>query len=128
MEGAEERKRGILASVSRLVKIIAATATNRVELLLVEYHEERLRLVGVLILAGMLVILALMTLMTATMAIVAFCVKNDHPAVIAGLVLIYLVATFICYWRLRHRLKTWAPFAGTLDELRKDKECWEEQS
>ena len=128
MEGAEERKRGIFASLSRVVKIIAATATNRVELLLVEYHEERLRLVGALVLAGIFVVLVMMTLMTATMAVVAFCVKNDYPGVIGGLVLIYIIATLVCYWRLRHLLKSWAPFAATLDELRKDKECWEEKS
>ena len=128
MEGAEERKRGIFASLNRLIKIIAATATNRVELLLAEYHEERLRLLGVLVLAGILVVLALMTLMTATMAIVAFCVMNDHLGAVGGLVLIYLIATLICYWRLRHRLRNWAPFASTLDELRKDKQCWEEKS
>jgi uncharacterized membrane protein YqjE len=128
MAGAEEKKPGVFSSLGRLARVIAAIATNRVELLLVEYHEERLRLFGALLLAGVFIILALMTLMTATMALVAFCVMNDRLGAIGGLVLLYLIATLICYWRLRRRLKKWAPFSTTLDELRKDKECWEEKS
>ena len=128
MAGPQERRRGLFASLNRLVKIIAAIATNRVELLLVEWHEERLQLIAALLLVGLCLILALMTLMTATMAIVAFCVMNDHLAAVGGLVLIYLVATLFCYWSLRNRLKNWFPFSATLDELKKDKECWEKES
>ena len=128
MEGPEEKKRGVFASLRRLFKLIAATAANRVELLLVEWHEERLRLVEALLLAGFVLILALMTLMTATLTLVAVCLITHQLGLIVALGLVYLLATLACYWRLRNRLKSWAPFAATLAELKKDKECLEEKS
>jgi len=48
----DEKKRGVFASLRRLFTVIAAIASNRVELLLVEWQEERLRLVEALLLAG----------------------------------------------------------------------------
>jgi uncharacterized membrane protein YqjE len=128
MEGPEERKRGVFASLRRLLKIIAAIATNRVELLLIEWNEERLRLVETLLLAGIVLLLALMTLMTATLSIVVVCLINHQPGLVVALGLVYLLATLACYWRLRIRLKNWAPFAATLAELKKDKECLEEKN
>jgi len=128
MEGPEEKKRGVFASLRRLFKLIAATAANRVELLLVEWHEERLRLVEALLLAGVVLILALMTLMVATITIVAVCLITHHLGLIVALGLVYLLATIGCYLLLLRRLKNWAPFAATLAELKKDKECLEEKS
>jgi uncharacterized membrane protein YqjE len=123
MEGPEEKRRGVFASMSRLLKIIAATVANRVELLLVEWQEERLRLVEALLLAGVVLILMLMTLMVATFAIVAVCLLNHQIGLVIALCVLYLLATLVCGWLLRKRLKEWVPFASTLAELKKDKEC-----
>lgn len=128
MEGPEEKKRGIFASLRRLFKVIAAIASNRVELLLVEWQEERLRLVEALLLAGVVLILALMTLMLATLTIVVVCLVNHHPGAVVALGIVYLLATLGCYLLLRKRLKSWAPFAATLAELKKDKACLDEKS
>jgi uncharacterized membrane protein YqjE len=128
MEGPEEKKRGIFPSLRRLFKVIAATAENRVELLLVEWHEERLRLVEALLLAGVVLILALMTLMVATFTIVVVCLVTHQIGLVVALGLVYLLATIGCYLLLRKRLKSWAPFAATLAELKKDKECLDEKS
>jgi uncharacterized membrane protein YqjE len=127
MEGPEEKKRGVFASFGRLFKTIAATVANRVELLLVEWHEERLRLIEALLLAGAVLILALMTLMVGTLTIVAVCVINHQLGLVVGLGLVYLLATIGCYLLLRNRLKSWAPFAETLAELKKDKACLDEE-
>jgi uncharacterized membrane protein YqjE len=127
MEGPEEKKRGVFASIGRLFKIIAATAANRVELLLVEWQEERLRLVEALLLAGVVLILVLMTLMAATFTIVVLCLINHQIGLVIALCLFYLLATVACGWLLRKRLKEWVPFASTLAELKKDKECLDEK-
>jgi uncharacterized membrane protein YqjE len=128
MEGPEEKQRGVFASLGRLFKLIAATAANRVELLLVEWHEERLRVVEALLLAGGVLILALMTLMVATLLIVAVCLQNHQVGLVIALGLVYLLATIVCYLVLRSRLKSWEPFAATLAELKKDKECLDERT
>jgi len=41
---------------------------------------------------------------------------------------VYLVATLVGAWRLRSRLKSWAPFSATLAEFKKDKACWDEKN
>ena len=128
MEPLEDKKQGLFASVKRLLKTVAAIAENRLELLLVEWQEERWRLFEALLLAGATLILALMTLMVATVTIVVVCVKNNRLGLVVGLGVVYLLATIGCYWRLRGRLKHWAPFAATLAEIKKDKACLEDKS
>jgi len=128
MEGPENKRPGIFASLRRLLKTAAAIAENRLELLLVECQEERCRLFEALLLAGMVFILALMTLMVATVAIVVICVNNHQIGLVVVLGLVYLAATLGCYRRLRHRLKRWTPFAATLAEIRKDKACLDEKT
>jgi uncharacterized membrane protein YqjE len=128
MDEPEDKRPGLFASLKRLLKTVAAIAVNRLELFLVEWQEERWRVFEVLLLAGIVLVLALMTLMVATVTIVAVCVINHQLGLVVALGLVYLLATIGCYWRLRSRLKHWAPFAATLAEIKKDKACLEEKS
>jgi uncharacterized membrane protein YqjE len=128
MESPEDKQPGLFASLKRLLKTVAAIAENRLELLLVEWQEERLRFFEVLLLAGIVLILVLMTLMVVTLTIVAVCVINHRIGLVVALGLVYLLATIGAYWRLRSRLKGWAPFAGTLAEIKKDKACLEDKN
>ena len=128
MEGPEDKRPGIIASLKRLIKTVATIGENRLELLVVEWQEERWRFFEALLLGGIVLILALMTLMVATVAIVVICVNNHQIGLIVALGLGYLVATIACCWRLRSRLKGWAPFAATLAEIKKDKACLEEKT
>jgi uncharacterized membrane protein YqjE len=127
MAAPEEKRPGMFASLKRLLKTVRAIAENRLELLLVEAQEERRRFFEALLLAGMVFVLALMTLMVATVAIVVVCLNHQQLGWVIGLGLLYLLATIGCYWRLRCRLKTWAPFAATLAEIKKDKACLDEK-
>ena len=128
MEEPGESTPGIFASLGRLLKTVLAIAQNRLELLLVEWQEERWRFFDVLLLAGVVLILVLITLMTATLAIVVVCVKADRLDLVVALVLVYLATTILSFWRLRVRLKKWAPFSATLAELKKDKACLDEKN
>jgi uncharacterized membrane protein YqjE len=128
MQGPEGKKPGIVASLKRVLKTVVAIAENRLELLVVEWHEERLRAFELLVLAGLVLVLALMTLMVVTMTIVVVCINNGRIGVVIGLSLVYLLATIGAYWRLRTRLKNWAPFPETLAEIKKDRACLEDKS
>jgi uncharacterized membrane protein YqjE len=123
MEDPGESAPGIFASLRRLLRTVLAIAQNRLELLLVEWQEERWRFFDALLLAGVALILALMTLMTATILIVVVCVKANCLDLVVVLVLVYLAGTIFSVWRLRTRLKKWKPFAASLAELKKDKAC-----
>jgi uncharacterized membrane protein YqjE len=125
MEGSDQRRAGIFASLRRLLKTVLAIAQNRLELLLVELQQERWRFFNALLLAGAVLILSAMTLMVATITLVVVCVEAKRLDLLVALTLLCLGATIVAYWRLRTRLKTWAPFSGTLTELKKDKACLE---
>jgi uncharacterized membrane protein YqjE len=128
MEEAKDSKSGTFVSLGRLLKTFVAVAHNRLELLLTELQEERWRFYNIALLLGAALILAMMTLLVATMTLVVFCLEQDRLDLLVGLVLAYLVATVICFWRLIVQLKNWAPFSATLSELKKDKECLEEEN
>jgi uncharacterized membrane protein YqjE len=128
MEEPEQSTPGIFASLGRLLRTVIVIAQNRLELLLVEAQEERWRFFDALLLAGVVLILALMTLMAATITIVVLCVKADRLDLVVALVLLYLAGTIFSLLRLRTRLKKWAPFSATLTELKKDKACLDEEN
>ena len=128
MEEPGESTPGVFASIGRLLKTVLCIAQNRVELLLVEWQEERWQFFNALLLVGVVLILALMTLMAATITIVVLCVKADRLDLVVALVLLYLAGTIFSFWRLRTRLKSWKPFSATLAELKKDKACLDEKN
>jgi uncharacterized membrane protein YqjE len=128
MEEPGESTPGIFASLGRLLKTVLVIAQNRLELLLVEAQEERWRFFDALLLAGVVLILALMTLMAATITIVVVCLRADRLDLVVALVVLYLAGTIFSLWRLRTRLKNWAPFSSTLAELKKDKACLDEKN
>ncbi len=123
-----ESRGGIFASLGRLLKTLVAVGHNRLELLLVELREEQWRFFETLLLAGLVLILAAMALAVATIAVVVLCVQAGRLDLIVCLTACYLVVAIIGFWRLRVRLRNWAPFSATLAELKKDKACWEEKS
>jgi len=127
MDTEGESGQGIFASLGRLLKTILSVAQNRLELLLVELREERWRFFDALLLTGLVLILASMTLLVATVTMVVLCLRAGRLDLVIALMLLYLVATIISFWRLRTRLKNWAPFSATLAEFKKDKACLDEK-
>ena len=124
----DESRVGVFASLRRLLKTVVAIAQNRLELLLVEMQEERWRFFDALLLTGAVLILAAMTLMLVTRTVVVVCLKANRLDLLVALMVLYLAATIVGFWRLRLRLKNWAPFSATLAELKKDKACLDEKS
>ena len=122
-----ERQEGVFASLRRLLRTGLAISQNRIELFLVELQEERWRLFDDLLLAGVVLILTLMTLLTATVAIAFLCVRADRLNLLGGLILAYLAATIVGIWRLRARLGKRVLFSATLAELKKDKACLDDK-
>ena len=120
--------KGVFASLRRLLKTGFAIAQNRLELFLIELQEERWQLFDTLLLLGVVLILAAMTLLVFTVTIVVLCLRADRLDLLVALMLLCLAATIIAVWRLRSRLKGWAPFSATVAELKKDKACLDEKS
>jgi uncharacterized membrane protein YqjE len=51
----------------------------------------------------------------------------EHSPIVAVLVLtaIYTIAAVCCYMRLKRLQQDWQTFPGTLEQLKKDRECLE---
>jgi uncharacterized membrane protein YqjE len=128
MDGPSPAPSGIFASLKRLLTTTLAVAHNRLELFFVELREERLQFFEVLLLAGIVLVLLAMTLAVVTVAVVALCLRANRFDLVLGLILLYSLLTGAAFWRLRKRLKNWAPFSATLAELKKDKACLAEKN
>jgi uncharacterized membrane protein YqjE len=128
MKEPAEARPGILDSSKRLLGALLAIFQNRLELLLVELREERVRAVEVLLLVGFVLFLALISLEVVILTVVILCARAGRYEVLFGLILLCLLSTAVTFWRLRQRLKNWSPLSATLAELKKDKACLEVKS
>ena len=125
MKEPAETHPGIVDSLKRLLGTALALAQNRLELLLVELKEERIKAFEVLMLAGMVLLLALISLEVVTLTAVILCVRADRYGLLGVIIALCVLSTGMVFWRLRQRLKNWSPLRATLDELKKDKACLE---
>lgn len=128
MNQGESERHGFFDTLRRLGSRVLAILQNRLELLVVELEEERIRLFDALLLAAVVVVLGYFTLTTAAVAVLMV-VWNKYG--VNGLLAasgLGFIATIFAYWRLRVRLKNWQLLSSTLAELKKDRECLERKS
>lgn len=123
MSNEESRRESILASLSDLLSTALAAVHTRVELLAVELHEESIRLAELVMLAAAVVALGILALGLITAAVVLLLSGNGRLVALALFAIGYLVAAGWAFRTLSMLLKSSAPFSGTLEELRKDREC-----
>jgi uncharacterized membrane protein YqjE len=121
---AVDRSGGLLAAGRRLVSAVWEQATIRLELLAIEFAEERARLIGAMVAAGLVVVFAGIA---ATFAGIGLLVAAwDTPNrvwVAAGLPLAFAIAGVIAWISLRHLIAQQSPlFRHSLAELRRDVE------
>ena len=114
----------MFSTLARMVRTLGDVVENRVELFVVEWREERLRLVDALLLLLGGTVCALMALEVVTFAIVvAF--WNTHRMLVLGLIILaYASAATWLFWTLRARLCRWQAFAETLEQIKKDRACF----
>ena len=125
MDDQEAIPPGLPETLRRLGAAILALLQNRLELLVVELHEDRIRLFEALLMLIALVALGIFTLMLATAGVV---VLIWHQFGVPGLFIlcgISLIATVLVGWRLQLRLNNWPLLSGTMEQLKKDRECLE---
>jgi uncharacterized membrane protein YqjE len=125
MDDQEEVQPTLPETLRRLGSAILAIVQNRLELLIVELHENRLRFFEALLLVVAIVALGLFTLSLAAAA--AIVLMWNHFGVIGLFILsaVGLVATLLVFWRLYLRLKDWPLLQESLEQLKKDRECLE---
>src|ERR1041385_2863052 len=119
---------GLFSSAKRLLNTALAGAENRVELFLVELKEERIRVLDVLLLGSAAGVLGFMALLMVTVTLVVVFWDSARVQVLVALSACYTLGAIGVVWRLKVLLRNWSSFSATLDELKKDRACFEEKS
>ncbi|HEV2694876.1 MAG TPA: phage holin family protein [Verrucomicrobiae bacterium] len=125
METPSDSGSHIGSATGRIAQRIGIIAENRLQLFLVEAQEERERVLRSICLALGAVAFGLLAGIAVTLVIVV--ALWDHSPVIALLVLtaLYTLAAVFFFARLVQLQSGWQTLSGTLEQLKKDRECLE---
>lgn len=115
---------GLLGSLRGFADGLIGSVHDRIELAAIELHEEKYRLVQLLLWVGAILVMGMLAIMFASFALVVVLWETARLATVIGLAVAYLVAFGAAVWGFRrflaHQPK---PFAATLNELQQDRAC-----
>ena len=114
-----------MSTLTRMFKTLRDVVENRIELFLIEWREERVRLVGTLLLAAVGAVCLLLTLVTLTLTLVVVFWDTHRVLVLSLVTLAYAGISVTAFTVLRSRLQKWQPFSATMDQIKKDRACFE---
>lgn len=124
MEPRPPNSSGLLGSLREFVDGIIGSLHDRLDLLAVELHEEKYRLIQIFIWISSIVFLAMLTAVFVSLVLVVVFWESARVGVVCSLAAVYLVALAGAIIGFRNYLKRQPkPFAATLSELKKDREC-----
>lgn len=114
----------LMSSVRRLGRSLLGHVHTRVELFTVELQEEKLRALNLVLWLSVAVAFGMAGILIAVGVLALFLWQTAGYAGLIGLAVAALAAAAGVFWSVRHRiLHGPEPFAGTVDEFRKDAEC-----
>lgn len=114
------------AASKRFARRLFLIAENRLELLIVEIQEERERLMRAIFLAAGIGVFGFLAAMTLTATIVVLLWRFSPVAVLLSLTVLYAVIAACLYRRVSQLLRNWKTLSATIEQLRKDRECLEQ--
>lgn len=118
---------GRLAATSKhFARRLLTIGENRLELLMLEVQEERVRLLRAILLALGMAAFGFLAGVAVTGAVVVLFWDLSPVAVLLTLTGLYGAAATVLYWRFSLLLREWQGLPATLDQLRKDRACLEE--
>jgi uncharacterized membrane protein YqjE len=118
--GDDHRLPGLAALLHRLGRLVLGGIENRVELLAVEWQEERLRFASLLLRAIALLFLGVVGALLVTATIILLVPPKSRVYVTALLALLYLAGAAVTWFSLKSALKR-EPFAASIDQVKKDR-------
>ena len=111
---------GLAAVVGRVARVALKGVQTRVELLAVEWQEERLRLIDLVTCAMAVLFLGTLGALFLTATIIFLFPAGARLYVTAGFAVLYLVAATGAWFTLRGVLNR-QPFAESVDQVKKDR-------
>lgn len=125
METPPSEPTGLLGSLSTFADGLLRSVHDRIELLSIELQEEKHRLIQVFIWISVSVFLAILATVFASLVLVTVFWETARVTVMCSLAGAYLVALAAVLLGFRRFLAQQPkPFAATLHELKKDRECF----
>jgi uncharacterized membrane protein YqjE len=98
---------------------------NRLQLLMVEAQEERERVLLAILLGLCVAMFGLLAGIALTFVVVVSLWEYTHVIALLVLAVLYVIAAVFFYTRLARLQRDWQTLPGTLDQLKKDRECLE---
>jgi uncharacterized membrane protein YqjE len=126
MEPAPTHAGQLVETSKRFARRLLTIGENRFELLMVEVQEERERLLRAILLALGVAAFGLLAGVALTGAIVVLLWEVSRVAALLVLTSLYGATAVCLYRRLTRLLRDWQNLPATLDQLRKDRACLEE--
>jgi uncharacterized membrane protein YqjE len=125
MEPAPIGIKHVAAAAKRLARRLLTIGENRLELLMMEVQEERVRLLRAILLALGVAALGLLAGITLTGMVVVLFWRQSPVTVLGALTALYGVSAIALYRRLAGLLRDWENLPATMEQLRKDREALE---
>jgi len=115
---------GFIGSFRALGEGLLSSVQDRLELLSVELHEEKFRLIQIFIWISAAVFTGMMAITFASLTIVYFFWETARLAALGGLTVLYAViwAVIVVAFR-RYLARQLKPFMATLGEISADRAC-----
>jgi len=123
MNGVEQHTPGLFYSGRRMLDHALGAFHNRVELLAVEFKEEKTNAVQLLLCVVAALFFAMMTVVVLTATIILLFPQDSRVYAGGGFCLLYLIGAIWSILKVKSRLKqNGTPFAESINELKKDRE------
>ena len=111
-------------SLRRIGESLSALLRSRFELFTVEWQEEKLRLLNLLVWLGLAAAIGVAGVFIAVLTLAFWLWRIAGYAGLIGLAVAALAVAFGILWSIRKKIETGpGPFAQTVAEFRKDGEC-----
>ncbi|NUN92991.1 MAG: phage holin family protein [Verrucomicrobiae bacterium] len=112
---------GLTAPFRRLIEAATGFLSSKVELISIEWQEEKRRILELLVLAGVALLFGVLAFSLITFCVVAFFWETHRFLALLGLGALYLLISWALLVRLQRKahLST-KVFEATLEELKKD--------
>jgi uncharacterized membrane protein YqjE len=114
------------AASKRFAQRVLIIGENRLELLLVEVQEERDRLLRAILLALGTAAFGLLAGVALTLGIAVLLWEHSPGLTLLVLTFIYVGIAVFLFTRLARLQKNWQPLPATLEQLKKDCKCLEQ--
>lgn len=116
---------GFFAPFRRIGKTLLAILDVRLQLFSVELQTERLRLVETLLKMAVAMAFTAVGLFIGALTLAVFVWELARFRGLIAMTALFLIAGIFLFWRIRNEvLRSPQPFAKTLEQLSKDRECF----